>query len=216
MRPSGWRLRALAGPAVLVMVAACPLVLSDAFAGDAPGGAIAGTGAGATVASATSAAGSATRVATQLDRVLVEVAARADRLERARVAAQRAREGWAYGLPVVVRRVIAAGDRIATMPYLYGGGHGSFQDSGYDCSGSVSYALHGGGLLDVALDSGQFMSWGDAGPGRWITVYSTPSHAFMIVAGHRFDTTGREQTGSRWQPLPGDTSGYVVRHPPGL
>ncbi|HEY1538338.1 MAG TPA: hypothetical protein VGF63_02990 [Solirubrobacteraceae bacterium] len=213
MRPSGWRLRALAGPAVLVVVAACPLVLSDAFAGDAPG---AGASSGEIgVASATSAAGSATRVATQLDRVLVEVA-RAERLARARAAAQRAREGWAYGLPVVVRRVIAAGNRIATMPYVYGGGHGSFDDSGYDCSGSVSYALHGGGLLDVALDSGQFMSWGDPGPGRWITVYATPSHAFMIVAGHRFDTTGREQTGSRWQSLPGDTTGYVVRHPPGL
>ena len=78
----------------------------------------------------------------------------------------------------------------------------------------MSYALHGGGLIDVALDSGQLMSWGDPGPGRWITIYAMPSHAYMVVAGHRFDTTGREQTGSRWQTLPGATAGYVVRHPP--
>lgn len=118
--------------------------------------------------------------------------------------------------PLAVRRVIAAGDRIARAPYSYGGGHGNWDAGGYDCSGSVSYALHGGGLLDTALASGGFMSWGEPGPGRWITIYANPGHAFMVVAGRRFDTTGREQTGSRWQRAMRDTSGYVVRHPPGL
>jgi cell wall-associated NlpC family hydrolase len=118
--------------------------------------------------------------------------------------------------PQTVSQVIAAGDRIASAPYIYGGGHGSWSSAGYDCSGSVSYALHGGGLLDTQLDSSQFMSWGDPGPGRWITIYANPGHAFMVVAGRRFDTTGREQSGSRWQAVLRDTSGYVVRHPAGL
>ena len=118
--------------------------------------------------------------------------------------------------PLAVRRVIAAGNRIARAPYIYGGGHGNWNSGGYDCSGSISYALHGGGLLDTAMASGGFMSWGDPGPGRWITIYANPGHAFMVVAGRRFDTTGREQTGSRWQSAMRDTSSYVVRHPPGL
>ena len=118
--------------------------------------------------------------------------------------------------PLTVRRVIAAGNRIAHAPYSYGGGHGNWNSGGYDCSGSISYALHGGGLLDTALASGAFMSWGEPGPGRWITIYANPGHAFMVVAGRRFDTTGREQTGSRWQRVMRDTSGYAVRHPPGL
>jgi hypothetical protein len=118
--------------------------------------------------------------------------------------------------PLAVRRVIAAGDRIAYAPYSYGGGHGNWDSGGYDCSGSVSYALHGGGLLGTALASGGFTSWGAPGPGRWITIYANSGHAFMVVAGRRFDTTGREQTGSRWQSAMRDTSGYVARHPPGL
>ncbi len=118
--------------------------------------------------------------------------------------------------PLAVRRVIAAGDRIADAPYTYGGGHGNWDSGGYDCSGSVSYALHGGGLLDTALASGGFMSWGEPGPGRWITVYANGGHAFMVVAGRRFDTTGREQAGTRWQAAMRDTSGYVARHPRGL
>jgi hypothetical protein len=123
----------------------------------------------------------------------------------------------APAIPLVVRQVIAAGDRIATMPYRYGGGHGNYDDSGYDCSGSVSYALHGAGLLGVALDSGQFMSWGQPGPGRWISVFASPGHAYMVVAGRRFDTSGRDQTGSRWQAdTRGWGAGYVVRHPQGL
>jgi lysozyme family protein len=118
--------------------------------------------------------------------------------------------------PAIVRRIIAAANRIAHMPYKYGGGHGKWNDSGYDCSGSVSYALRGGGLLASALTSGGFMSYGAPGPGRWVTIYANPGHVYMVVNGRRFDTTGRAETGSRWQWRSRDTSGYTVRHPTGL
>jgi peptidoglycan hydrolase-like protein with peptidoglycan-binding domain len=122
----------------------------------------------------------------------------------------------AGGIPSTVRRVIAAGNRIAGLPYRYGGGHGNWNDTGYDCSGSVSYALHGGGLLNSALTSGDFMSWGAPGRGRWITIYASPGHVYMVVNGRRFDTSGRDASGSRWQPTARSSSGYTVRHPPGL
>ena len=124
--------------------------------------------------------------------------------------------GARRGIPRVVRRIIAAGDRIAHKPYKYGGGHGRWEDDGYDCSGSVSYALHGAGLLSSALTSGGFMSWGASGPGRWVTIYASPSHVYMVVAGRRFDTTGRSESGTRWQSEQRSAAGYVVRHPPGL
>jgi hypothetical protein len=120
------------------------------------------------------------------------------------------------GLPVRVRRIIAAGNRIAGKPYKYGGGHGQWNDSGYDCSGSVSFALHGAGYLNFALTSGDFMSWGSPGRGRWVTIYAAPGHVYMIVNGRRFDTTGRSESGSRWQTAERSSAGYVVRHPPGL
>ena len=116
----------------------------------------------------------------------------------------------------VVSRVISAGDEIATRPYVYGGGHGSFKSSGYDCSGSVSYALHGGGLLKSPEDSTALESYGSSGPGRHITIYANSQHAFMVVDGKRFDTVARQETGSRWSSSTTSTSGYVVRHPPGL
>jgi hypothetical protein len=115
-----------------------------------------------------------------------------------------------------VARVVAAANRIATKPYKYGGGHGRWHDSGYDCSGSVSYALHGGGLLSMALDSSGFMRWGAPGKGRRITIYANPGHVYMVIDGRRYDTTGRSETGSRWQPSQRSSAGYVVRHPPGL
>ena len=118
--------------------------------------------------------------------------------------------------PPEVQAVIAAGNEIATKPYRYGGGHGRWNDTGYDCSGSVSYALHGGGLLDTQLDSTSFMSWGTAGRGRWITVYANSGHAYMTVAGLRFDTSGARSTGSRWQSARRSSSGYRVRHPEGF
>jgi len=97
-----------------------------------------------------------------------------------------------------VRKVIAAANRIRNKPYKWGGGHGSWNDSGYDCSGSVSYALHGGRLLRAPLDSSGFMHWARGGKGHWITVYSNPSHAFMVVAGLRFDTSMTRGNGPGW------------------
>jgi peptidoglycan hydrolase-like protein with peptidoglycan-binding domain len=124
--------------------------------------------------------------------------------------------GGGGGLPITVRRVIAAASRIAHKPYKYGGGHGRWDDTGYDCSGSVSYALHGGGLLDAALDSSGLMHYGSPGRGRYITIYANPGHAYMVVHGRRFDTSGRSESGSRWQWRTRSSSGYTVRHPPGL
>jgi peptidoglycan hydrolase-like protein with peptidoglycan-binding domain len=124
--------------------------------------------------------------------------------------------GEGAGIPIRVRRVIAAGDRIAGFPYKYGGGHGQWNDTGYDCSGSVSYALHGGGLLRAPLDSSQLMHYGAPGPGRYITIYAQPSHAYMVVHGRRFDTSGAGGRGGRWQWDQRSSSGYTVRHPPGL
>jgi cell wall-associated NlpC family hydrolase len=118
--------------------------------------------------------------------------------------------------PPEVHSIIAAGNEIATKPYKYGGGHGRWNDSGYDCSGSISYALHGAGLLDTALDSSGFMSWGDSGAGDWVSVYANPGHAYMVVAGLRFDTSARKQTGNRWSDTMRSSSGYTVRHPEGL
>jgi hypothetical protein len=105
----------------------------------------------------------------------------------------------ASGVPSAVFRAIAAANRIAGLPYRFGGGHRSFSDSGYDCSGSVSYVLHGAGRLGSPLDSSALMSYGAAGRGRWITVYANPGHAYMVIRGRRYDTTGRSETGSRWQ-----------------
>ncbi|MBA3808080.1 MAG: peptidoglycan-binding protein [Solirubrobacterales bacterium] len=116
----------------------------------------------------------------------------------------------------VVARVIAAGDEIATTPYIWGGGHGSFQSSGYDCSGSVSYALHGAGLLSSPEDSSALESYGEAGPGRDITIYANSEHVFMVVDGKRFDTVARSETGTRWSSSMTSTAGYVARHPAGL
>ncbi|MGN6371615.1 MAG: NlpC/P60 family protein [Solirubrobacteraceae bacterium] len=116
----------------------------------------------------------------------------------------------------VVARVIAAADEIATRPYVYGGGHGSFQSGGYDCSGSVSYALHGGGLLSSPEDSSALESYGEPGPGRHITIYANSEHAWMVIDGRRFDTIAQQETGTRWSDSMMSTAGYVVRHPAGL
>jgi peptidoglycan hydrolase-like protein with peptidoglycan-binding domain len=115
----------------------------------------------------------------------------------------------------VIARVIAAADEIATRPYVWGGGHGSFQSAGYDCSGSVSYALHGGGLLSSPMDSSEFESYGEAGPGRDITIYANAEHVYMVIDGKRFDTVAQAETGSRWSSSMTSTGGYVVRHPSG-
>jgi peptidoglycan hydrolase-like protein with peptidoglycan-binding domain len=116
----------------------------------------------------------------------------------------------------VVARVIAAADEIATRPYVYGGGHGSFISAGYDCSGSVSYALHGGGLLSAPEDSTGLESYGEPGPGRYITIYANAEHAWMTIDGRRFDTVALAEDGTRWSSSMATTAGFVVRHPDGL
>ena len=116
--------------------------------------------------------------------------------------------------PQAVKDAIAAANAIAITPYIWGGGHGSFESSGYDCSGAVSYALHGGGMLESPLDSTGLSTWGEPGPGRWITVYANAEHAWMIIAGLAFDTSGG--AGPRWHPEPvSSTEGFIARHPPG-
>src|SRR5204862_7993233 len=120
------------------------------------------------------------------------------------------------GSPSAVKQVIAAGNAIAGLPYLYGGGHGSFHANAYDCSGSVSYALAAAGLLSAPLDSTAFESWGEAGAGKWITVYANAGHAFMVVAGWRFDTSALSGGGTRWTRAMRSTAGFVARHPAGF
>ena len=120
------------------------------------------------------------------------------------------------GAPEAVRQVIAAGNAIATLPYIYGGGHASFHADGYDCSGSVSYALAAAGLVSSPMVSGDFEDWGEPGPGKWITIYANAGHVWMDVAGWRFDTVALAESGTRWARGGGEFSGFVVVHPGGL
>jgi cell wall-associated NlpC family hydrolase len=119
--------------------------------------------------------------------------------------------------PEAVQKVINNANMIVGRPYVWGGGHASFYSYGYDCSGSVSFALFGGGLIPEPLTSGALEGWGEAGPGKWITVYANAGHTFMEIAGLRWDTVGDARgTGPRWHLMPTSTAGFVARHPPGL
>jgi septal ring factor EnvC (AmiA/AmiB activator) len=120
------------------------------------------------------------------------------------------------GAPEAVRLVIAAGNAISGLPYSYGGGHASFQAAAYDCSGSVSYALAAAGLVSSPLDSTSFESWGEPGPGKYITVYANAGHAYMYVGGWRFDTSALSSGGTRWTQSTRSNAGFIARHPPGL
>ncbi len=120
------------------------------------------------------------------------------------------------GAPPEVVGAIAAANRITRKPYRWGGGHGRWRDSGYDCSGSVSYVLHAAGLLKVARDSSGLMSYGKRGRGEWITIYAHGGHAYMVIAGLRFDTSGRGESGPRWRLEPRAGGGFVKRHPVGF
>jgi cell wall-associated NlpC family hydrolase len=120
------------------------------------------------------------------------------------------------GAPAAVDQIIAAGNAIATLPYIWGGGHGSFISPGYDCSGSVSYVLAAAGMLSSPETSGEFESYGDPGPGKWVTIYATAGHVWMTVAGWRFDTVALAEDGTRWSQGGGEFGGYVERHPVGL
>jgi cell wall-associated NlpC family hydrolase len=120
--------------------------------------------------------------------------------------------------PPAVKKVIAAANKIRTKPYIYGGGHGRWWDAGYDCSGAVSFALHGGSLIDTPMPSGSLAGWGSAGKGRWITVYANGGHAYALIAGLRWDTAGNTSgTGPRWhKSLRAAASGpFTARHPDG-
>jgi hypothetical protein len=121
------------------------------------------------------------------------------------------------GAPDSVKGAISAANALVGQPYRWGGGHGSFQSAGYDCSGAVSYALKGGGLIDIPRTSGELMGWGVPGPGKWITLYASPSHTYAVIAGLRFDTVGDARgSGPRWHPFDAYPSGFQVRHLPGL
>jgi cell wall-associated NlpC family hydrolase len=121
------------------------------------------------------------------------------------------------GAPQEVVAVIAAANEIVGKPYKYGGGHGDWEDSGYDCSGSESYALHGADLVSRPLNSTEFMSWGEAGPGQWITSYANSGHSYLVVAGLRFDTGyNNAGNGPRWSETMRPAGSYTARHPAGL
>jgi len=122
--------------------------------------------------------------------------------------------------PAAVQEIIWSGNEVIGLPYIYGGGHGSFISPGYDCSGTVSFALHGAGLLSAPEDSSEFETWGSHGAGRWVAVFSNPGHAYMTVAGLRLDTSAADDPsnlqGPRWRPLRTNNAGFKVRHPLGL
>jgi hypothetical protein len=121
--------------------------------------------------------------------------------------------------PPAVQAIIAAGNEIAHLPYRYGGGHTTYEDTAYDCSGSISFVFAAAGLLKSTVVSGQLENWGGSGPGKWITVFANAGHTFMYVAGLRFDTVALAETGSRWSSRPADEpdlSTFAVRHPIGL
>jgi hypothetical protein len=120
--------------------------------------------------------------------------------------------------PARVKAVIQAANRIRSKPYIFGGGHARWWDAGYDCSGSVSYALHGGKFLESPLPSGPMARWGLAGEGRWITVYTNPGHAYAVIAGYRWDTSGNTdgRTGPSWHEDLRTPAGFIARHPAGF
>jgi cell wall-associated NlpC family hydrolase len=123
-------------------------------------------------------------------------------------------------VPAAVQEIIWAGNELIGLPYIYGGGHASFISPGYDCSGTVSFALHGANLLQTPEDSSEFEVWGSHGAGRWVTIFANPGHAYMTVAGLRLDTSSADdpsnEQGPRWRPLRQGNEGFVVRHPLGL
>jgi cell wall-associated NlpC family hydrolase len=122
--------------------------------------------------------------------------------------------------PLAVQEIIWAGNQIVGLPYIYGGGHASFISPGYDCSGTVSYALHGASLIETPMDSTEFESWDSPGVGTWVTIFANGGHAYMTVAGLRLDTSPANDPsnlpGPRWRPLRPENAGFIVRHPTGL
>jgi cell wall-associated NlpC family hydrolase len=122
--------------------------------------------------------------------------------------------------PLAVQEIVWAGNQLIGLPYIYGGGHASFISPGYDCSGTVSFALHGASLISTPMDSSEFEGWGGHGLGRWVTIFTNPEHAYMTVAGLRLDTSSADdptnEQGPRWRPLRPANAGFMMRHPAGL
>jgi len=139
------------------------------------------------------------------------------KVRKARVIRKSGRAIAPPGAPAAIVNAIAAGNAIHKRPYVWGGGHASFESWGYDCSGAVSYVLHAAGLLSSPLPSGPLMSWGLPGKGRWISVMASPSHAYAVIAGLRFDTSsyGSGGNGPRWRWTKRRPHGFAVRHPAG-
>jgi cell wall-associated NlpC family hydrolase len=123
-------------------------------------------------------------------------------------------------VPAAVQEIVWAGNELIGLPYIYGGGHASFSSPGYDCSGTVSFALHGANLLQTPEDSSEFEVWGSHGAGRWVTIFANPGHAYMTVAGLRLDTSAADdptnEQGPRWRPLRQGNEGFTARHPLGF
>ncbi len=144
-------------------------------------------------------------------------AATGGKVRKAKVIRKSGRAIAPRGAPQAVVNAIAAGNAIHKRPYVWGGGHASFESWGYDCSGAVSYVLHAAGLLPSPLVSGSLMSWGVRGKGRWITVMANRSHTYMVIAGLRFDTSsyGSGGSGPRWRWTKRKPRGFAVRHAPG-
>lgn len=175
----------------------------------------------AAAAHAAAVAATGTRRAARWDGPL-HLAAPLTRTVRGKVA-RILRDGFAAApanAPRAVQQAIWAGNQLIGRPYWYGGGHGTFISDGYDCSGSVSFALHGGHLLSAPIDSLQMIDWGDGGRGHWMTIYTNAGHAFLEIAGIRLDTSTAGDpgglSGPRWRPLLADTAGFVQRHPAGF
>jgi hypothetical protein len=187
-----------------------------------------GTGAGSPSSSGSSSSGSSTPTSTSNGGQGIGAPATSpSTVAHPTVASSQAKiiKGVAYApayAPRQVQEIIWAGNQIRTKPYVYGGGHGVWKDVGYDCSGSVSYVLHAAGLLKTSMDSSGFESWGQSGLGQWVTVYTNPGHAFVQVAGIRFDTSAEGDpnpppgTGPRWRPVMHQAPGFQSRHPANL
>jgi peptidoglycan hydrolase-like protein with peptidoglycan-binding domain len=158
----------------------------------------------------------ATTDATTTDTAATTTADATATTDTAGAATSAAATGPAASVQTALDEMIAAGDAIATLPYIWGGGHGSFISPGYDCSGSVSYVLHAAGLLSVPEDSTGLESYGAPGPGQYVTIYANAGHAWMTIDGRRFDTVALSESGSRWSDGGGEFAGFVVRHPIGF